>query len=123
MKRALVSVSDKRGLSELGAGLAAAGVQIVSSGGTARALREAGVPVEAVDEVTGHPEILGGRVKTLHPRIHGGLLARDDEDHLRELAEHGIEPFDLLVVNLYPFREAAAREGAAEAEVMPGTIV
>ena len=118
MKRALVSVSDKRGLSELGAGLAAAGVQIVSSGGTARALREAGVPVEAVDEVTGHPEILGGRVKTLHPRIHGGLLARDDEDHLRELAEHGIEPFDLLVVNLYPFREAAAREGAAEAEVI-----
>ena len=118
MKRALVSVSDKRGLVDLGRGLADAGILIVSSGGTARALREAGVPVEAVDEVTGHPEILGGRVKTLHPRIHGGLLARDDEDHLRELAEHGIEPFDLLVVNLYPFREAAARADASEADVI-----
>lgn len=118
MKRALVSVSNKRGLVELGKGLAAAGIEIVSSGGTAHALREAGVPVEAVDEVTGHPEILGGRVKTLHPRIHGGLLARDDEDHLRELAEHGISPFDLLVVNLYPFREAAARSDASEGEIV-----
>ncbi|MDZ7707097.1 MAG: bifunctional phosphoribosylaminoimidazolecarboxamide formyltransferase/IMP cyclohydrolase [Trueperaceae bacterium] len=118
MKRALLSVSDKRGIVDLARGLQAAGVELVSSGGTARTLREAGVPVAGVDQVTGHPEILGGRVKTLHPRIHGGLLARDDEEQLRELADHGIDPFDLLVVNLYPFREAAARVGASEAEVV-----
>jgi phosphoribosylaminoimidazolecarboxamide formyltransferase/IMP cyclohydrolase len=118
MKRALLSVSDKRGLVDLARGLHDAGVELVSSGGTAAALREAGLPVRTVDEVTGHPEILGGRVKTLHPRIHGGLLARDDAAHLRELDEHGIEPFDLLVVNLYPFREAAARKDASPSEVI-----
>jgi len=118
MKRALLSVSDKRGIVDLARGLQEAGVELVSSGGTARTLREAGLEVAAVDQVTGHPEILGGRVKTLHPRIHGGLLARDDEEQLRELADHGIDPFDLLVVNLYPFREAASRTGATEAEVV-----
>ena len=111
-------MSDKRGLVPLAEGLVAAGVELVSSGGTARTLREAGIPVHGVDEVTGHPEILGGRVKTLHPRIHGGLLARDDEEQLRELADHGIEPFDLLVVNLYPFRETVAQEGVTPGEVV-----
>jgi len=118
MKRALLSVSDKRGVVDLARGLVEAGIEIVSSGGTARALREVGLLVTAVDRVTGHPEILGGRVKTLHPSIHGGLLARDDDEQLRELARYGIEPFDLLVVNLYPFREAAARSDASEAEVI-----
>jgi phosphoribosylaminoimidazolecarboxamide formyltransferase/IMP cyclohydrolase len=118
MKRALVSVSDKRGVVELARGLQAAGVELVSSGGTARALRDAGVSVRTVAEVTGQPEILGGRVKTLHPRIHGGLLARDDAEQLRELAGQGIAPFDLLVVNLYPFREAAARPDVSEVDVV-----
>ncbi len=118
MKRALVSVSDKRGVVELARGLERAGVELVSSGGTARVLREANVAVRSVEEVTGHAEILDGRVKTLHPRIHGGLLARDEPAQLQELSRHGIEPFDLLVVNLYPFREAAARQDASEAEVV-----
>jgi phosphoribosylaminoimidazolecarboxamide formyltransferase/IMP cyclohydrolase len=118
MKRALLSVSDKRGVVELARGLHDAGVELVSSGGTARTLREAALPVRTVEEVTGQAELLGGRVKTLHPRIHGGLLARDDAGHLQELAGEGIEPFDLLVVNLYPFREAAARPDAAETDVV-----
>ena len=118
MKRALLSVSDKRGIVELAQGLQSEGYVLVSSGGTARVLREAGLTVESVDQVTGHPEILGGRVKTLHPRIHGGLLARDDDEQLRELADHGIDPFDVLVVNLYPFRETVAREGVTPQEVV-----
>ncbi len=118
MKRALISVSDKRGLVPFARALAEAGVEIVSSGGTARTLRAEGVTVRDVADVTGHPEILDGRVKTLHPRIHGGVLARSADVAADALAPHGIEPFDLVVVNLYPFREAAADEAATEAEVL-----
>ncbi|MBI4259669.1 MAG: bifunctional phosphoribosylaminoimidazolecarboxamide formyltransferase/IMP cyclohydrolase [Actinobacteria bacterium] len=117
VRRALVAVADKTGLVPLARGLADRGVELVSSGGTAAALRKAGVPVTPVSEVTGHPEILGGRVKTLHPRIHGGILAdRSNPEHVAELEELGIAPFDLVVVNLYPFRETvAAGAGPAEA--------
>jgi phosphoribosylaminoimidazolecarboxamide formyltransferase / IMP cyclohydrolase len=112
--RALVSVSDKRGLVELARGLVELGFEIVSTGGTARALREARIPVTDVAEVTGAPEMLGGRVKTLHPRIAAGVLAdQRDPEHLRQLRESGIGPFDLVCVNLYPF-EAAARAGVAD---------
>ncbi|MBP7242634.1 bifunctional phosphoribosylaminoimidazolecarboxamide formyltransferase/IMP cyclohydrolase [Amaricoccus sp.] len=112
ISRALLSVSDKTGLLPLAARLAGAGVEILSTGGTAAMLREGGVPVRDVADVTAFPEMLGGRIKTLHPAVHGGLLAlRDDPDHRAALAEHGIGEIDLLVVNLYPF-EATAASGA-----------
>jgi phosphoribosylaminoimidazolecarboxamide formyltransferase/IMP cyclohydrolase len=114
----MLTVYDKSGLPELAKDLVDLGVALVSSGGTAQALRDAGFPVTSVEEVTGFPEMLGGRVKTLHPRIHGGILAdRRKPDHERQLAEHGIEPFDLVVVNLYPFRETVA-SGAGHDEVI-----
>src|SRR5512145_1576283 len=104
VQRALLSVSDKTGLVEFARGLAELGVELVASGGTARTLREAGLAVVDVAELTGSPEMLGGRVKTLHPRIHGGLLARRDHaGDLADLETHGIRPIDLVVVNLYPF--------------------
>lgn len=104
VRRALLSVWDKRGVIEFAQGLATRGVELVSTGGTARALREAGLDVIEVADVTGAPEILDGRVKTLHPAIHGGLLARRDLiEHMGTLAEQKIEPIDMLVVNLYPF--------------------
>ncbi|WP_273483035.1 bifunctional phosphoribosylaminoimidazolecarboxamide formyltransferase/IMP cyclohydrolase [Desulforamulus ruminis] len=109
VKRALISVSDKRGLVEFARGLADLGVELVSTGGTAKALREAGVPVIYISEVTGFPEILGGRVKTLHPNVHGGILALRSEEHLNQLKEHQITPIDLVVVNLYPFRQTIAK--------------
>ena len=110
INRALVSVSDKTGLLELAACLARHGVEILSTGGTAKALREAGHRVVEVGEHTGFPEIMDGRVKTLHPRIHGGLLARrDDAAHVAAMQAHGIAPIDLLVVNLYPFEATIAR--------------
>ena len=113
-RRALLSVSDKTGLSAFAAGLVRAGFELVSTGGTARALREAGLPVTDVAAVTGFPEMLDGRVKTLHPRIHGGILAdRRLADHRRQLIEAAIEPFELVVVNLYPFAAAAERPGIA----------
>ncbi|MDT7544586.1 MAG: phosphoribosylaminoimidazolecarboxamide formyltransferase / cyclohydrolase [Actinomycetota bacterium] len=109
VKRALVSVYDKTGLEELGRGLAEAGVEIVSTGSTAGRLRDAGIAVTPVDELTGFPECLDGRVKTLHPAVHAGILAdRRLDDHVKQLAELGIEPFDLVVVNLYPFTETVA---------------
>ncbi len=108
-QRALLSVSDKTGLVAFAAALHAAGVELVASGGTARALAEAGLPVAAVEDVTGFPEILGGRVKTLHPAIHGGILARRTEGHLDELRRHDIAPLDLVVVNLYPFQATVAQ--------------
>ncbi len=118
VRRALLAVYDKTGVVELARGLVARGAALVSSGGTAATLREAGVPVTPVEEVTGFPEMLGGRVKTLHPRIHAGILAdRRNPEHERELAEQGIEPFDLVVVNLYPFRETVA-SGAGPEEVI-----
>ncbi len=118
MPRALLSVSDKSGIVAFATGLVELGFDLVSTGGTAAVLREAGLPVEKVDAVTGAPEILGGRVKTLHPRVHGGLLARPDAEHEAELEQHGIERFDLLAVNLYPFRETVARPGVTLAEAM-----
>jgi len=113
IRRALVSVSDKAGLVELGRFLATRGVEILSTGGSAKALAGAGVPVTEVANYTGFPEIMDGRVKTLQPRIHGGLLAvRGHPEHERAMAEHGIRPIDLLIVNLYPF-EATVAKGAA----------
>ncbi len=107
--RAILSVSDKAGLADLGAGLAALGVELVSTGGTARALSAAGLPVVGISDVTGFPEMMDGRVKTLHPNIHAGILARRNRpDDLAALAAHGITPVDLVVVNLYPFANAAA---------------
>jgi phosphoribosylaminoimidazolecarboxamide formyltransferase/IMP cyclohydrolase len=116
--RALIAVSDKRGVVELARGLAELGVEIVSTGNTARTLEQAGVPVRPVADVTGFPELLGGRVKTLHPNVHGGILAdKRRPEHLAELREQGIEPFDLVVVNLYPFRETVAA-GAGEEDTV-----
>ncbi len=116
LRRALISVSDKTGLVEFARKLAARGVELLSTGGTAKALREAGLQVVDVAEVTGFPEMMDGRVKTLHPKVHGGLLAlRDNQEHLAAMEVHGIGPIDLLVVNLYPFEETVAR-GADYAE-------
>jgi len=112
LNRALLSVSDKTGLVELGKALAARGVELLSTGGSAKTLREAGLEVRDVADVTGFPEMMDGRVKTLHPMVHGGLLAlRDDEGHVAAMTEHGIGPIDLLVVNLYPFEETVAKGG------------
>jgi phosphoribosylaminoimidazolecarboxamide formyltransferase/IMP cyclohydrolase len=112
VRRALLSVSDKTGLIDLAKALNARGVELLSTGGTARAIREAGLPVKDVSEVTNFPEMMDGRVKTLHPMVHGGLLAlRDNAEHQASMTEHGIAPIDLLVVNLYPF-EATVASGA-----------
>jgi phosphoribosylaminoimidazolecarboxamide formyltransferase/IMP cyclohydrolase len=108
--RALISVSDKTGLLELARALAGYGVELISTGGTSNMLRAAGLTVRDVADVTGFPEMMDGRVKTLHPNVHGGLLAlRDDDEHLVAMAAHGIEPIDLLIVNLYPFEETVAK--------------
>ncbi|HKX18472.1 MAG TPA: bifunctional phosphoribosylaminoimidazolecarboxamide formyltransferase/IMP cyclohydrolase [bacterium] len=118
IKRALLSVADKAGIVELARGLAALGCEIISTGGTAAALREAGVPVSPLETLTGFPEILGGRVKTLHPAVHGGLLAvRAEQRHTDELERHGIRPIDLVAVTLYPFAAALAR-GSGEAALI-----
>jgi len=110
VRRALLSVSDKTGLLDLGRALAARGVELISTGGTARALRDAGLEVRDVSELTGFPEMMDGRVKTLHPMVHGGLLAlRDDPSHIADMESHLIVAIDLLVVNLYPFEETVAR--------------
>jgi phosphoribosylaminoimidazolecarboxamide formyltransferase/IMP cyclohydrolase len=111
IQRAVISVSDKSGVVPFGHSLAGMGVELLSTGGTARVLREAGVPVTDVSEYTGFPELLDGRLKTLHPKIHGGLLARRDAAHLAELQEHGIEPIDMAVVNLYPFGRTIGEPG------------
>jgi phosphoribosylaminoimidazolecarboxamide formyltransferase / IMP cyclohydrolase len=119
MSRALISVSDKSGIVEFAESLVSLGWEVVSTGGTARALRDARIPVRDVEDVTGFPEMLDGRVKTLHPAVHGGLLARRDlPDHMTAVARHGIEPIDLVAVNLYPFRETAARPNIAPDDVV-----
>jgi phosphoribosylaminoimidazolecarboxamide formyltransferase/IMP cyclohydrolase len=119
VRRALLSVSDKTGVIELAEDLVELGVEVVSTGGTARALADAGVPVRAIEEFTGFPEMMDGRVKTLHPRLYAGLLAvRSDESHLKAAAEHGIEPVDLVCVNLYPFEQTVARGDAGDAEIV-----
>ncbi|MGH9455132.1 MAG: bifunctional phosphoribosylaminoimidazolecarboxamide formyltransferase/IMP cyclohydrolase [Terriglobia bacterium] len=117
--RALISVSDKSGIAEFAAGLAALGVEIISTGGTAKLLREQGLKVRDVSEVTGFPEMLDGRVKTLHPGVHGGILAmRGNPDHVRQAASHGIQLIDLVAVNLYPFQKTAARADASLADLI-----
>src|SRR5918999_2304070 len=113
ISRALLSVSDKSGLLDFARGLSSHGIELVSTGGTAKALNDAGLKVMDVSELTGFPEMMDGRVKTLHPKVHGGLLAiRDNKEHADAMKAHGIAPIDLLVVNLYPF-EATVDKGAA----------
>jgi phosphoribosylaminoimidazolecarboxamide formyltransferase / IMP cyclohydrolase len=117
--RALITVSDKRGIAEFARGLQELGVQIVSTGGTARHLADAGIETRAIDDYTGFPEILDGRVKTLNPRIYAGVLAvRSNREHMATLAEHAIEPIDLVCVNLYPFEQTAGRRGVEDEEVI-----
>src|SRR3990170_5773900 len=117
--RAIISVSDKTGLLDLARGLADDGWDIFSTGGTKKALVDAGVAVHSVSDVTGFPEILEGRVKTLHPNIHGGILAKkDNAEHARQLAEHGIEAIDLVVVNLYPFAQTVANPSATLSDAL-----
>jgi phosphoribosylaminoimidazolecarboxamide formyltransferase/IMP cyclohydrolase len=114
IQRALISVSDKTGLVEFAAQLRALGVAIISTGGTARSLKDADIAVTELSQFTGFPEMLDGRLKTLHPNVHGGLLyLRDNPEHQRQIAAHGIQPIDLLVVNLYPFEQTIARPGVA----------
>src|SRR5215510_1749889 len=117
IRRALISVSDKTGIVDFARELKAFGIEIISTGGTAKTLRDAGIEVRDVSEVTGFPEMMDGRIKTLHPKIHGGLLAlRDNPEHVAAMREHGIEPIDMVVVNLYPFEETIKRENVTEAE-------
>ncbi len=119
IRRALISVSDKTGIVAFAQSLAKHGVEVISTGGTYRVLKEAGVPVIGISEVTQFPEMLDGRVKTLHPKIHGGILAvRDLETHRRQMAENGIEAIDLVVVNLYPFAQTIAKPGVTEQDAI-----
>ncbi len=110
IRRALLSVSDKTGLVDLAKALASHGVELVSTGGTSAALKSAGLKVKDVSELTGSPEMMDGRIKTLHPKVHGGLLAiRGNAEHDKAAADHGIAPIDLLIVNLYPFEQTVAK--------------
>jgi phosphoribosylaminoimidazolecarboxamide formyltransferase/IMP cyclohydrolase len=119
VRRALLSVTDKTGLVEFARALASHGVELVSTGGTARALRDAGLAVEDISELTGFPEMLDGRVKTLHPKVHGGILhIRDNPTHQAAVAEHGIVPIDMVVVNLYAFEKTASKPGVAFDEIV-----
>ena len=119
IKRALISVTDKSGLAEFGRFLADHGVEILSTGGTAKMLRDNGVPVVEVSDYTGFPEMLDGRVKTLHPKIHGGILGRRDlAAHREQMEQHGITPIDLVVVNLYQFEKAVAQPGCTLANAI-----
>src|SRR2546421_7971643 len=112
IRRALISVSDKTGIVDFARELKRFEVEIISTGGTAKVLRDAGIEIRDVSDVTGFPEMMDGRVKTLHPKIHGALLAlRDNPEHLAAMNEHGIEPIDMVIVNLYPFEQTIAREG------------
>lgn len=112
VKSAILGVYDKNNIVEFAKGLRKHGVELMSTGGTARTLKEGGVPVREVSDYTGFPEMMNGRVKTLHPRIHGGLLAvRDDETHMKEAEENGVEMIDMVVVNLYPFEATIAKPG------------
>jgi len=118
MPRALISVYDKKGIVEFGQELATLGYEIISTGGTYKLLQEAGVKVMKVSEITGFPEILEGRVKTLHPKIHGGILAKGTKEHMEQLKEHDIEPIDMVVVNLYPFEETISKPGVTIDEAL-----
>ncbi|HOE11803.1 MAG TPA: hypothetical protein PLQ35_02860 [bacterium] len=119
VKRAILSVSDKTGIVELAKGLQELQVQIISTGGTARTLSQAGVEVTQISDYTGSPEILGGRVKTLHPKVHGGILfRREDQAQIHEAVRYGIPPIDLVVVNLYPFQRTISRENVTLEEAI-----
>lgn len=119
VKRALISVSDKTGIVEFAKGLHELGVEIISTGGTMKTIAEAGIPVKSVSEITGFPEMMDGRVKTLHPKIHGGILAiRDNPSHVKAMEEHGIGGIDLVAVNLYPFRETVAKPDVTREEAI-----
>ena len=117
--RALISVSNKKGIAEFAKVLQAMGIEILSTGGTAKTLRDSGIAVKDVSEHTGFPEMLDGRVKTLHPKIHGGLLSRrDNPKDMEEIRKHGIDTIDMVVVNLYPFEETISRAGVSFAEAI-----
>jgi phosphoribosylaminoimidazolecarboxamide formyltransferase / IMP cyclohydrolase len=119
IRRALLSVTDKTGLVEFAQAMASFGVDLVSTGGTARELREAGLKVRDISDLTGFPEMLDGRVKTLHPKVHGGILhIRDNAEHMASVGEHAIEPIDMVVVNLYAFEKTSQRPGVAFADVI-----
>src|SRR5438094_2607934 len=119
LQRALISVFDKTGIVEFAKRLVAQKIEILSTGGTAKLLRETGIAVRDVSDFTGWPEMLGGRVKTLHPKVHGGLLyRRGHAEDQKQVAEHGIAPIDLLVVNLYPFEATAAKAGLTAEELI-----
>ena len=119
IKRALISVSDKTGVETLAQFLTEQGVEVLSTGGTAKALQTAGIPVTSVDSYTGHPEIMDGRVKTLHPKVHGGILAvRDNINHIKDMEDNGISGIDMVVVNLYPFRETIAQSNVIRADAI-----
>ena len=119
IRRVLVSVSDKTGVVDFVRSLKEFDVSVISTGGTAKTLREAGLDVTDISEITGFPEMMDGRVKTLHPRVHGGLLAlRDNPEHVAAMQEHGIEPIDMVVVNLYPFAETIKRTGVTREEAI-----
>jgi len=117
--KAIISVTDKLGIGDFALELSKLGVEILSTGGTARVLRDAGVEVKDISEYTGFPEMMDGRVKTLHPKVHGGLLAlRENPDHARAMKEHGIEPIDMVVVNLYQFEKTVQKEGVTLEEAV-----
>ena len=119
MKKALISVSDKKGVAEFAKGLVANGFEVISTGGTLKHLRDSGVNCLSIEDYTGFPEILEGRVKTLHPKVHGGLLSkRDNESHVAQLKENDIDYIDLVCVNLYPFAETLAKEGVSHDEII-----
>ena len=119
VQRAILSVTDKTGLVEFARELQKSGVDLVSTGGTAKLLRESGIPVKDISELTGFPEMLDGRVKTLHPKVHGGILHRRSlAEHRKTVAEHGIPPIDMVVVNLYAFEKTAAKPGVAFEEII-----
>src|ERR1700730_6762167 len=119
IQRAILSVTDKTGLVDFARKLAALGIELISTGGTAKLLRDSGVTVKDISELTGFPEMLDGRVKTLHPKVHGGILhRREDPKHVAAVAEHGIVPIDMVVVNLYAFEKTASKPGVAFHEII-----
>jgi len=119
IRRALISVSDKMGLASFAKGLVAAGVELYSTGGTRKHLENDGIPVRDVSDYTGFPEMMDGRLKTLHPKVHGGILFRHDhQNDVKAMVEHGILSFELVVVNLYPFEATVAKEGVTDEEAI-----
>ena len=119
IQRALLSVTDKTGLVDFARVLTALGIELISTGGTAKLLRDSGIAVKDISELTGFPEMLDGRVKTLHPKVHGGILhRREDPKHVAAIQEHGIQPIDMVVVNLYAFEKTAAKPGVAFEELI-----